>query len=44
MTRVASQMEVEAQRALEGMKKDKELMERLTKIKQRQKNKDGQTG
>ena len=44
MTRVASQMEVEAQRALEGMKKDKELMEQLTKIKQRQKNKDRQTG
>jgi hypothetical protein len=48
MAKAAAQMEQEAQRALEGMKKDNELMERLTQIKQRGKDKekdaDGQTG
>ncbi|KAK7493474.1 hypothetical protein BaRGS_00015374 [Batillaria attramentaria] len=42
MARAAQQMEQEAQQALEGMKKDKQLMERLAEIKQRQKNKAGE--
>lgn len=40
MTRAAQQMEQEAQQALEGMKKDKQLMERLAEIKKRQKQED----
>ncbi|KAK7104442.1 abscission/NoCut checkpoint regulator-like isoform X2 [Littorina saxatilis] len=42
MARAAADMEQDAQKALQDMQKDKELMERLTVIKQRQEKKDGQ--
>lgn len=44
MARAAADMEQDAQKALQDMQKDKELMERLTVIKQRQEKKDGQAG
>ncbi|XP_076463774.1 abscission/NoCut checkpoint regulator-like [Babylonia areolata] len=42
MDRAASQMEAEARRALEGMKQDKALMERLAQVQQRHRQKEGQ--
>lgn len=41
MARAAQQMEQEAQQALEGMKKDKQLMEQLAEIKRQKNNKGG---
>ncbi|KAL8615645.1 hypothetical protein ACOMHN_034795 [Nucella lapillus] len=41
MDRASSQMEADASRALEGMRQDKELMERLAQVKQRHRHKEG---
>lgn len=38
MESVAKEMEIDAERALQGLQKDKELMDRLQKLKQKDKN------